>query len=60
MKWIPSREAPRRLENFLEAVESYAMYKRSYFIFMMLFGFIFMLYNSNRPLNCFPRSHSAY
>jgi len=58
--WVPSREASRRFENFLEAVESFTVYKRSYSIFMMLFGFLFSLSNSNRPPNSFLRSHSAY
>ena len=40
MKWIPSGEASRHFEDFLEAVESYTVYKRNYFIFMMLFGFL--------------------
>jgi len=57
---VKSREASTRFENFLEVVESYAMFKRSYFIFMLLFGFLFNLSNSNLPLNSFLRSHSAY
>jgi hypothetical protein len=65
LKWIPSREASRYLENFLGTVKSYAMYKRNYFIFILPFRFSFYFVylraqTSNTPVIFFLRSYSAY